>query len=425
LRECLEESFSLLSPKGHTKCLELAYTLDDDVPPVIVGDVTRLRQVLVNLIGNAIKFTEQGEVGVAVRRVAGSPALHFTVRDTGIGIPAERIAGLFQSFSQVDASTTRRYGGTGLGLAISKRLCELMGGDMWVESELGKGSSFHFTIVAKVAPSYRLPERNVASTLPAGKAEGHALRILLAEDNAVNQKVALLLLERLGYRADVAANGLEVLDALRRQPYDVVLMDVQMPEMDGLEATRQVRRQWPAARQPRIIAMTANAMQGDRERCLDAGMDDYITKPVRVEELAHALSQSKSLVLAQGFTPEPVELAVSAIDASILDALRELGDGSTDILGELVDVYLEDTPMLLTQLHTALETSDAELLQRTAHTLKSSSASLGALRLSDLSRELEALGRSGALGEAPATIAQVEVEYGRVKRALEMECAKV
>jgi signal transduction histidine kinase/CheY-like chemotaxis protein len=425
LRQSIEEALDLVAPRAAEKGLDLAYVVDDDVPPMVVGDVTRLRQILVNLLGNAVKFTATGEVTVhaALAPPDTDPtqrAIHVAVTDTGIGIPPERLNRLFKSFSQVDASTTRQFGGTGLGLAISKRLSELMGGTMWVESEPGRGSTFHFTVQMAVLPvasqptaplaqalggvhllivddnetnrriltrqahgwsmhphavaSGRealdwlrgngacdivildmhmpemdgielahairalpggnalplimltslggrdasmaalnlaafltkpvkpaqlqqvlihivagIPPRRTAPARPAAAklAETLPLRILLAEDNVINQKVALKMLERLGYRADVAANGVEVLDAVRRQPYDVVLMDVQMPEMDGLDATRRIRTEMTA--QPRIVAMTAHAMQGDREQCLDAGMDDYVSKPVRLDDLAAAL----------------------------------------------------------------------------------------------------------------------------------------
>ena len=288
---CAGSALDLLAPNAAAKGIQLVLEIEDTVPTHINGDATRLRQILVNLLSNAVKFTERGEVMVRItvdRREGSSIILQFTVKDSGIGIPSDRMSRLFQSFSQVDASTTRKYGGTGLGLAISKRLCEMMGGVMWAESEVGKGSTFHFTLRAEVdggtKPLYlkdqRLFDTGLGQRLP--------LKILLAEDNAVNQKLALRMLERMGYRADVVANGLEVLEALQRQPYDLVLMDMQMPEMDGLEATRQIVKEWKEAR-PRIIAMTANAMQEDREACLAAGMDDYVSKPVQVADLQNAI----------------------------------------------------------------------------------------------------------------------------------------
>ncbi len=427
LTECVEEALDLLAVKAAEKGVDLAYLVDAETPRDLFGDVTRLRQILVNLLSNAVKFTPQGEVVVSVNArqlFNGQVKFQFAVRDTGIGIPKDRMNRLFRSFSQVDSSTTRHYGGTGLGLAISKRLSEMMGGAMWVESEAGQGSTFFFTIVAPAAPAqprrhwnvtpaelrqkhvlivddnatnrqiltlqtaswgmrvvavasgaealeqlrggavfdlalldYHMPEmdgvmlareiRKVTKTLPlvmlssgiltnrhitelhgdlfakflakpikpsqlfdrllelfseqpikpkvtvspstAKLAERLPLRLLLAEDNLVNQKVALRILEKLGYRADVAANGLETIAALERQRYDIVLMDVHMPELDGLEATRQICQRW--SQRPFIIAMTANAMQGDREECLAAGMDDYVSKPVKIEELEAVIAR--------------------------------------------------------------------------------------------------------------------------------------
>ncbi len=450
LRECVENALDLLGPKAAEKHLDLLYEIADRVPGTVRGDGTRLRQILVNLIGNAVKFTEEGEVVLTVRLAeepgmpshvalaADAPvALHFAVRDTGIGIPPEGQARLFQSFSQVDASTTRKFGGTGLGLAISKRLAEMMGGRMWVESESGKGSTFNFTITVATLASKPRPwlttgkthltsrrllvvddnatNRRILTTLAAGWAmtsraassakealgwlkagepfdvavldmhmpdmDGIMLaqeirkyadatrlplvllsslgqresiadatlfaawltkpakpaqlfealsglfkweegarppsahpfvlpitasnvrgeHVLLAEDNVVNQKVALLMLSKLGYRGDVAANGQEALAAVQRQTYDVVLMDVQMPEMDGLEASRRIGERWPdRSQRPWIIALTANAMQGDRERCLQAGMDDYITKPLKIEELTAAFERARAARPRQG-----------------------------------------------------------------------------------------------------------------------------
>ncbi|HWQ18934.1 MAG TPA: PAS domain S-box protein [Methanotrichaceae archaeon] len=415
LAECIEDSLDLVSASAAGKGLDVVYFIDDQVADVLIGDVTRLRQVLVNLVGNAVKFTERGEVIITVdgrRGDDGRYEVHFSISDTGIGISPDQMARLFQSFSQIDASMTRRYGGTGLGLAISKRLVELMGGRIWAESIPAKGSKFHFTIMAEpgameqrayqkrdqpalagkrllvvddnessrkmltsfarrwgilaqdassTAEALRLVKEGEfdAAILDMGMPEmsskalaleisrirempmavmGHlgarepmsrehflakpvkpsmlydllmrifslsqasrpaavlekprlmkGLRVLLAEDNAVNQKVALKMLGRLECRADVAANGVEVLQALERQHYDVILMDVQMPEMDGLEATRALRQRWPLG--PKIIAITAYALEGDRERCLEAGMDDYISKPVQMKELAEALAR--------------------------------------------------------------------------------------------------------------------------------------
>ncbi len=437
VRECVESALDLISSRAADKWLDIAYLFEGDVPVAVNGDVTRLRQILLNLLANAVKFTEAGEVVLTVAAtpvVDGVVELAFTVRDTGIGLTAEGMGRLFQSFSQADSSTTRKYGGTGLGLAISKQLATLMGGRMWATSEgIGRGSSFHFTIRAPLAdlqaqnrrefigmqpqlngkrvlvvddnPTNRrvlnlqmgkwgmaprdtespnealrwvqageafdlaildmhMPEMDglqlaqlihalrpalplvlfsslgrreagdtgglfqayltkplrqshlfdmlvslldlagvpaaaqQVATAPAktqsdpGMAARHPLRILLAEDNVVNQKLAMRLLQQMGYRADLASNGLEAVDSVQRQTYDVVLMDVQMPELDGLDATRRICALQPADARPRIIAMTANAMQGDREMCIAAGMDDYITKPIRVNQLVNALNQA-------------------------------------------------------------------------------------------------------------------------------------
>ena len=296
LQECLETSVNMVAEAAASKCLSLGFKIDPAVPGQLVGDLTRLRQILVNLLGNAVKFTETGSIHISVSSLGTSDKeyeIQFIVRDSGIGISRDRMSRLFQSFSQVDASTTRKYGGTGLGLAICKHLAELMGGRIWAESNPGKGSAFYFTIKAEASnePSERRPEESPALPSTASDPERLVhLRILLAEDNVVNQKVALRMLGRLGYRADIAADGLEVLNALQSHHYDVVLMDVQMPEMDGLEATRSIRRM--PGRQPYIIAMTAHAMKGDREECLGVGMNDYVSKPVRIEELNAALQRS-------------------------------------------------------------------------------------------------------------------------------------
>jgi signal transduction histidine kinase/DNA-binding response OmpR family regulator len=578
LRTCIEEALDLLAPRAAQKKLELAYLIEPRTPDRIVGDVTRLRQILVNLLGNAIKFTDKGEVTVEVKTReltnedgggAGSQGfapstsvspryeIQFAVKDTGIGIRADRLALLFRSFSQVDSSTSRQYGGTGLGLVISKRLSEMMGGRIWVESQVGVGSTFYFTIAVESAadasletiatppqlvgrrilivddnatnrqiltlqtqswgmlpqavPSgeealariasedafdlaildmqmpgmdglalavaihqqpqcQRLPlvmltsvggseaisalaEAKLAAflnkpvkqsqlyetlvqvvggqpqkvkrsqtprlQLDSTMAQRLPLRILVAEDNMVNQQLALQLLRRMGYRADIAANGLEVLEALQRQFYDVVFMDVHMPEMDGLSATRQICQQRSPAERPRIVAMTANAMRGDREKCLRAGMDDYISKPIRVEELVRALNQC----LPREYPTEPASAPESAIDSDVLQAFREaMGDAASECLAQLIEVFLEETPNLVQAIETAAARGDATAMQRSAHALKSSSASLGAMTLSQYCQNLEAMGRSNMLATASEVASQLEAEYKRVELELREQC---
>jgi PAS domain S-box-containing protein len=287
LKRCVEDSVNLVRTIASKKSLDLTYTIDESTPQSIIGDSTRLRQILANLLSNAAKFTDKGAISVSVssEKLDGiCYGIYFEVKDTGIGIPEDKMSRLFKPFTPVDSSTTRRYGGTGLGLAISKKLVEMMGGRIWAESKLGKGSTFHFTILADaIQTSSREAEPRLKTDSEID--QNHALRILLAEDNEVNQMVMLKMLNKLGYQADLAANGLEVLHSLENKNYDLILMDVQMPEIDGFEAARSIRKLWASAKQPKIIAITAYALQGDREKCLASGMDDYISKPVKLEEL--------------------------------------------------------------------------------------------------------------------------------------------
>jgi CheY-like chemotaxis protein/HPt (histidine-containing phosphotransfer) domain-containing protein len=505
--------------------------------------------VLLNLLSNAVKFTERGEVFVLVDAETTGPGSHrieLAVRDTGIGIPRDRMDMLFTSFSQVDASTTRRFGGTGLGLAISKRLVELMGGTISVESEQGAGSTFRISlpvdeadvptkfaiddglthlagkrilivddnatnreIVSRHAVSWgmepvsvekpaaalelveqgeqfdvavldmmmpdmdglalageirqhrseselplllltslgRMPQlqsggvftaqlakplkasqlyntllqlltagrtgEEEVETVTDGKRARSALRILLAEDNAMNQKVALRLLERLGYRADVAVNGLEAIEALERQPYDVVLMDVQMPELDGLDATRRICEQWPPERRPHIIAMTANALPEDREACFAAGMNDYVAKPIRAEELVAALKRAKPLGGGDGASDA---VGYVSLDDGALENLRELG--GDDFLGEVIDAFLADAPGLIATLRRSLEEESTEELRRAAHTLKSNGATLGAGEFAELCRTLEQRAKTGELDGAGELVDRIEQEYRPLEEAL-------
>jgi len=292
LAECVDASLDLVANEAYKKGLTISRFMDPGVPVAVIGDVTRLRQVLVNLLSNAIKFTDHGSILVQVSSIEKGNLIeaHFAVKDTGIGISSESLGRLFQSFSQVDASITRKYGGSGLGLVISKRLVELMGGKIWAESKIGEGSIFHFTITAEACPAVMdQGARRASRPELLYPNDSQTMRILLVEDNAINQKVANKMLKRLGYRADLAANGLEALEALNLRHYDLILMDVQMPEMDGLEATKRIRTM--PINQPYIIAMTAHALKGDRETCMAAGMNDYISKPVKLEELKAALEE--------------------------------------------------------------------------------------------------------------------------------------
>ncbi len=297
LRRCIESTMDLMVTRVAEKGLVLKVVLDDQLPTMLVGDANRLHQVLANLLSNAVKFTDKGFVEVSVRgnAIPEGFELRFDVLDTGIGMPQDKLDRLFMPFSQIDSSITRRYGGTGLGLAISKRLVGMMGGRIWAKSNPGVGSTFTFTIKVKL-PCMQPVQHEVKDLKPDIKPpiEGHfqqalPLSILLAEDNAVNQMVLLQMLRKIGYQADLASNGFDVLAALDRQAYDVVLMDIQMPDMDGFEATRRILARFPKMKRPRIIALTAHALNGDRERCLEAGMDGYLSKPVKIEDLQSAL----------------------------------------------------------------------------------------------------------------------------------------
>ena len=299
LNHCIQESLDLVAGDARRKGLNLSYKNMHGTPERIFSDPIRLRQILGNLLNNAVKFSDSGDVIVSVSSQKSENGLdiQFEVQDTGIGIAEDELNKLFLPFSQIDTSATRKYGGTGLGLAISKNLVELMGGKIWIKSNPGKGSTFYFTIRTKSDfsgqvegdESQMMLKRHPKQEPKPSIVTPGRLRILLAEDNLLNQKVILKMLKHLGYRADVAANGFEVLQALQRQQYDIILMDVRMPELGGLEATRQIRKLWPVSRQPKIIAVTAYALEGDREKCLEAGMDDYVSKPVRMEELESTL----------------------------------------------------------------------------------------------------------------------------------------
>jgi CheY-like chemotaxis protein len=555
--------------------------MDDGIPSQVLGDVTRVRQVLVNLLGNAIKFTELGEVVTRVKILSAPAAngdnpngwhLHISVSDTGIGIPVDRLARLFKAFAQAEASTARRFGGTGLGLAISRKLVELMGGKMWAESVPGKGSTFHFTLrfqaatdttrsplesaqpqladlrllivddnptncrilslqtskwgmlprdaqsaqqaldwlrageqfdlaildmqmpgmdglmlaaeIRKLPTTTRLPlvlltsmgvradvpgfaqaafascltkpikptqlyetlARVLSGTTPVErKSAGPArldpalanrlpLRVLLCDDNVINQKVALRLLQQMGYRAQLAANGLEALEALDRQAYDMIFMDVMMPEMDGLEATRIIReRQRDQAKHPNyktpivIVAMTASAMPGDREKCLASGMDDYIAKPVRPEDVraiverwgASAVAPSLPATVATAEAVKPPNTTKLMDEPAVnMERLMEFTEGDTENLRELVSLYLDQTEGQLAQLDAAVRANQPQEARRIAHSCAGASATCGVTKLVPLLRELERQGSQGQLTNGPQLMDEIAKEFARVRVVL-------
>jgi signal transduction histidine kinase/pSer/pThr/pTyr-binding forkhead associated (FHA) protein/DNA-binding NarL/FixJ family response regulator len=448
LKYCLQEAFNLISPKAKSKKLELLVKLEPNVPACIIGDVTRLRQVLVNLLTNAVKFTDRGSISVVVSaKLHSEPEsyeIQYAISDTGIGIIPEKQQYLFKSFSQVDASISRKYGGTGLGLAICKQLVEMMGGCIWMESygaiagfppvnwqspvkKTENGSTFYFTIVTRSTQLSEnegisnniLENEGIAESKPSP-----SWKILLAEDNRVNQQVALLMLQKLGYRADVVSNGLEAINALARVPYDLILMDVEMPEMDGLTATRQIINE-RLETAPYIIALTAYATTEDRHKCLAAGMKDFLTKPIRAIELQQVLQQA-ALSTKSKLVPA-VEESVSetksvVLDSQVLDSLRKLaGAKAKIIIKEIIEQYFEDSPIKLQEITRSIDLNNSEALRQAVHSLRSSSANLGAVTLSRYCKELEDLARNETTEGAKDYIFQLEAEYAKVRMALEEE----
>jgi len=623
LRTCVEDTLDLQAARAFGKNLDLAYQMDDGIPMTIEGDSLRLRQVLSNLLSNAIKFTEKGDILIEVKLLSTKSDeaqnhsllhLHFSVRDTGVGIQPERLARLFKPFSQGDASTARHYGGTGLGLAISKQLVELMGGKMWVESSLGAGSTFHFTINVQAEPQpepfalagrqprladlrllivddnatvrrviaeqvtkwgmsphcaespqqalewlkkgesfdlgvldlqmsgmdglalameiHKLPgaamlplvllmplglhsdvpgsthivfahtvnkpvkpaqlcdmllrallsPKNATRQEPTSKPGGQPLtdrlplRILLCDDNAINQKVAARILQSIGYEPDLAGNGREALDAIDKKPYDLVFMDVMMPEMDGLEATRIIRdRQKDGATHPNfqsriiIIAMTAQAMQGDREKCLAAGMDDYLSKPILPKDVramierwgAQAMAATTQTAPVEPSTPKPTPdvpkptpeapeptsetpkpkapmptptpestpepktdapTPAPAAESSSseppveMDRLNDLTDSNVDSIRELVELFLKQTVQQLAQLEAAVRANKADDVRRVAHSCAGASATLGMTRFVPFLRELEKQGASGTLTNAAEVYESAAREFKNIQQ---------
>ncbi|RFP10976.1 response regulator [Duganella sp. BJB488] len=549
IRRCVEDALDLVASSAGEKHLDLAYIIEPGVPATMLSDATRLRQILVNLLSNAIKFTHHGEVVVTVgaeRRDANTYSLDFAVRDTGIGIPEHSQESIFRSFTQVDASTTRRYGGTGLGLTISRRLAEIMGGSLTVHSEMGKGSTFTLSMLAeasddqlaedvlrdrsatvegkrilivddnttnrrilmrqallwgmeglsaasaaeaidlvrhgapfdvavldmqmpdmdgvrlaaelrKIRDRATLPlvlltsvghrqagssldggmfaawlnkpikpralldalrqvlskrEPTVAAPRPAAVAPGlaAAVDILVVEDNTINQKVLRQLLRHLGYQADVVANGVEAMTALEGRHYQIILMDMQMPEMDGFELTRRLRQRFKGSNSPYIIAMTANALPGDRERCLDAGMDEYIAKPIEL----HVLNSALVAAIARLATRRPDDAVLSHARIAQLRAIGE----DLSLLDEVVASFIAEVPQLLEKLASAATAQDAPLLASTAHYLQSSIEFVGANRMRLPCTNLELMGKGENFDDAAEQLQDLALAYEDTRKAL-------
>ena len=438
LRTTVERVAEMLVERARAKYIKLSWRIDDGMHTLLRGDPVRLGQVLTNLLSNAVKFTEEGAVLAHVSRESESDSrivVRFAVSDTGIGISREAQQRLFQPFTQADSSTTRKYGGTGLGLAISKQIVELMGGEIGVESDPGRGSTFWFTAPLEKQESriddLKKEQSHAPQSFAASQSsrERSLLRILLVEDNPVNREVGMLQLQRAGYKADTVVNGREAICALEKISYDIVLMDCQMPEMDGYQATREIRRREGDRKHTIIIAMTAYALPEDREACLAAGMDDYISKPIRQHELARMLERWAGKKSVRSETGERAEHTATSepasIDASVIESLRKLQTkDEPDFLSSLIDLFLTDVPAHLEIIQTAIAQADARVLANKSHSLKSSCGNLGATKMTAICQRLETIGRAGSVSGAAVLFKELEEEFLRVRRALEAEKQK-
>jgi signal transduction histidine kinase/DNA-binding NarL/FixJ family response regulator len=418
LRAAIADALRPLALRAHQKALEIICEIEPAVPAGVIGDPTRIQQVLTNLVGNAVKFTERGHLFIAVREDARTPdttTVHFSVTDTGIGIPAAQHEAIFEAFRQADGSTTRRFGGTGLGLTISATLVQLMGGRLWVDSEPGVGSTFHFTVTFGVTQVPQPPESapvatSIAGALAMGIGGPHA-RILLVEDNAVNQRVASGLLTRRGHHVTVAQDGREALARLDRETFDLVLMDLQMPVMSGLDATVAIRlRERVTGQHVRIVAMTAHAMTSDRDRCLAAGMDGYLSKPIDPAMLFSVVEAGSDGEVV----PAPSAGAVTFDE----EALRHRLSADDALMTEVIHLFLDDLPVRLAAIGEAVTARNAEGLRAAAHAVMGAAANLSAIRLFDAAGVLERAAAESRMDAVAAAWAQVSLEASLVGDAL-------
>jgi len=411
LVEMVHSALELLAANTRERSLSLNIEIDAGVRGLRLGDPNRIRQVLLNLVGNAVKFTETG--GVIVRILSGEDHdIRFEVEDSGIGLSETARKRLFEPFTQADGSVTRKYGGTGLGLSISRRLVEVMGGRLGLESEEATGSTFWFILPLPLAgdavPVPAVPPVALAAAAPRSNSS-----ILVAEDNPTNQKVIARQLAVLGYSHELAVNGIQALAMATSRHYDLVLMDCHMPEMDGFTATRAIRGwesgQAPARRVP-IIALTANALPADRARCLEAGMDDHVSKPVLLPILSQALLR---------WLPEPTALPLqSNLDISAIDELRSMADGEPNFVAEVIALYLEDAETRVDQLRTAAATGDLTTLASIAHALRGSSANLGALEIVRICRTVEELPVTASPADCIAVVSELQLAMEQVRPQL-------
>jgi PAS domain S-box-containing protein len=420
-RAPVDEAVQTLAGRAHAKRLELAATVAPDVPRTVAGDPLRLQQILVNLIGNAVKFTSAGSISVRVE-AGRSDEIHFSVADTGIGIRADQRERVFDAFTQGDQAPTQEYGGTGLGLAICRQLVELMNGRIWVESELGRGSTFHVTVPLPAAcAADRTPPRPPGAA-PRPDVPERPLRLLVAEDNPVNRQVAVRMLAKLGHTVKVVENGRLALEEATQHRFDAVLMDVQMPEMDGLAATRAIRSaERETGDHVPIIALTAHVMSGDAERCLAAGMDAHLPKPIDLGSLREALAALARVPTTQtaggaGAAPAPdPDAAASPVD---LEAVLDRLGGDRDIVHEVIGALLREVPKLLSSVRSSAEAHDAPGLARAAHSLRGALLNVGATAAALAALDVERIGQAGDLARAEPACATLAREVGRATAAL-------
>jgi signal transduction histidine kinase/DNA-binding NarL/FixJ family response regulator len=398
----IKETVSLFVPQVQERNLNLSYRLDPQLTGWLKGDPTRLRQILLNLLSNAVKFTHQGKIRVEVivtRQTEDNLNLRFSVSDTGIGIPAKSLPELFEPFTQADSSTTRRYGGTGLGLTISQRLAGMMGGQIEVQSEEGVGSVFWFSLnFERALPVVVPPPENQV----VGKRSG---LVLVVDDNELNRKIAVAQLKKLGYNTDIAEDGFEALEACNQKKYDLILMDCQMPRMDGYTATSQIReKELGDSSHIPIIAITANALAEDREKCLAVGMDDYLSKPVSLDQLR--------AVLNRWLIPGNPLAFHASLNEKIISQLKQLkGYNHISMLNEVVELFVYNTPRIISQMRQAVVEGEAKTLRELAHSLRGSSTTLGAEEFANLCQGVEDMGQKGLYKEALPLINKIEAVY--------------
>jgi PAS domain S-box-containing protein len=430
LREFVTDTVTSFIAQAHEKGLELEHNIHIDIPDAVVGDPVRLRQILTNLIANAIKFTDQGKIEIRVEsesQSADEVCLNFSVRDTGIGIPQEEQEKIFEAFEQVDGSTTRKYGGTGLGLAISSRLVHMAGGRIWVDSEVGVGSTFRFTIrlglhekqtqLPDLVERASLDDTDPSSLITSNRTSksNRRLRILLAEDNEINRMVAIGTLKNMGHHVLAVQNGKEALKALERERFDLVLMDIQMPDMDGVEATKSIRQmEIGTGKRIPIVALTARAMKGDKEKYLGYGMDAYLSKPVKSKHLAEMISR---LFVGKNL-PEALNTSPSQEDVLNETELLDQVAGDHNLLRKVVQVFQKEYPERLSIIAEAVDSGDAKMIDSVAHKLKGSTGTLGGHRAMNAAYRLESIGKSGDLSEAREALKQLELELDLLGAAL-------